>query len=199
MTSTINKGDTRRRVIAGVVAGASLLTVGGLASGAFFTDATSIDNNEFTFGSVSISTTPSSAPLFTMKGSLPGDSFTGPLLVKNDGTMEMRYALSSIGTNDTVGAALDLVVKTGVTDCTKAGFAGSGTVLYNGDLGLTSGTKVLGDKAVGGQAGDRVVAAGSTDTLCVQVAVPGSVDDSFQGLGSTTQFKFDAEQTRNNA
>jgi hypothetical protein len=197
--TTTTRGVTRRRVAAGLVAGASLATFAGLTSGAFFTDSASIDGNNFAFGTVSIATNPSTAPLFSLPAALPGDSFTGPLAVKNDGTMQMRYAVESLTTDDVTAAALGLTVKSGVADCSAAGFGASGTTLYTGVLGTVAGTKVFGDKATGTQGGERVLGAGAQDDLCVQVNVPKAVDNSFQGDGTVTQFKFFAEQTANNA
>jgi hypothetical protein len=198
MTTSTRRGVTGRRIAAGLVAAASIGAFAGLASGAFFTDSASIDNNTFSFGTVALSTNPTTS-LFNMTGVLPGDSKVGTLNVKNDGTMQMRYAMSDTVTDAVIGSTFKMTVKSGVADCTAAGFAGSGTVVYDGILGSTTGTKVLGDKAVGQQAGDRVVNAGATDALCVLVSTPTTVDNSVQGLTGNGTFQFDAEQTANNA
>jgi spore coat-associated protein N len=196
MTSTIRRGAVGRRAVAAVVAGASLLTVGGLFSGAFFTDSASIDNNDFAFGTVSLSTTPTTK-VFSMPAAQPGDVFTGPLTVLNDGSMQLRYALSDVVSSDKIGQGLVLTVKTRTaTDATCSAF--DGTTLYNGILGLQAGSKILGDKAQGAQTGDRPVDAGATDNLCVRVTAPSTLDNTFQGLTANTVFTFDAEQTDNN-
>ena len=196
MTSTAQSGTRRRRAVAALVAGGALVTVGGLASGAFFTDSASIDNNTFAFGTVELSTNPTTA-LVSMPAMQPGDSVTKPLAVNNDGTMELRYSVSDVVTNDKLGSALVLTVKERVgASCD----AFDGKTLYTGVLGAQAGTKVLGDKTPGNQDGDRVVAAKGTDNLCVRVDAPkGAIDNTFKGLTTSATFTFDAEQTANNA
>lgn len=192
---------TRRRVAAAAVAAGALMTVGGLFSSAFFTDTASIDNNDFAFGTLDLATTPTgSTPLFSLPAASPGEQWTGPLLVNNSGTMDLRYALETVvAGSDLLGQGLDLIIKSGVTTCTDAGFGGSGSVLYNGDLGVAAGRQVLGDKAQGAQAGDRVLSAGSNETLCVQVAAPLTLDEAtYGGLSTNTSIQFFAEQTQNN-
>jgi hypothetical protein len=46
--------------------------------------------------------------------------------------------------------------------------------------------------------GDRTVAAGATDVLCIRVALPLATGETYQGATATTTFTFNAEQTANN-
>ena len=88
-------------------------SLGGLAGLAVFTDQATIGANAFDTGSVTISTTPTTA-LVTFTGMAPGDSVqpSAGVVVSNDGTLELRYAISSTTTEDVLAAALDLTIKT---------------------------------------------------------------------------------------
>jgi spore coat-associated protein N len=180
-------------LLVGVVA-ASL----GVASNALWTDSQDVDANVFSTGTVDISTNPTTA-LVTYSDMAPGDEVTNPITVSNDGSLELRYAVTSTTTEDTLAAQLDLTIKTGVTTCTNAGFDTDGTVIYGpADLGSTTGTDVIGDPTQGAQAGDRTLAASANEDLCFNVELPSSTGDSFQGLTTTATFTFAAEQTANN-
>jgi hypothetical protein len=92
-----------------------------------------------------------------------------------------------------------MTVKIGVTECTNAGFAADGTVLYGAaDLGSSSGAAILGDAATGAQSGDRTLAAAASEVLCIQVSLPQGTGNTYQGLSTSATFAFHAEQTVNN-
>jgi hypothetical protein len=144
----------------------------------------------------------------TFTAMAPGDAVAAPLLVSNDGSFALRYAVSSVATNvDTKGLKdqLVLTIKSGVTTCTNAAYAATGTDEYVGDLDSAAG-KVIGDIATGqdGTVGtlnaDRVLppTTGNTEVLCFHVSLPGSTGNAFQGSATTATFTFAAEQTTNN-
>jgi hypothetical protein len=60
------------------------------------------------------------------------------------------------------------------------------------------GTKVIGDSAAGQQTGDRTLAAGGSEVLCLQVSLPSATGNTYQAKTTTATFTFDAEQTTNN-
>ena len=177
----------------------AVLAVGGLAVSAVFTDSINNSNgNTFTTGKVDLSTSPSSVVL-SMPSMMPGDKVTAPVTVTNSGTVPLRYALKSTTTDNVLAAYLDFTIKSGVASCDNDGFASSGTVLYGpGDLGSTGGINVIGNPASGGQSGDRELAAGTNELLCMQVSLPFATSTSYQGLSTTATFDFAAEQTTNN-
>jgi predicted ribosomally synthesized peptide with SipW-like signal peptide len=180
-------------LVVGVVA-ASL----GVASNAIWTDSQDVDANVFSTGTIDISTNPTTA-LVTFTGMAPGDQVTNPITVTNAGSLQLRYAVTSDTTEDTLAAQLDLTMKTGVTTCTNVGFDTDGTVIYGpGDLGSTAGTNVIGDPTPGEDTGDRTLNASANEVLCFNVELPSSTGNSFQGLTSTATFTFAAEQTANN-
>lgn len=178
--------------------GASLSAIMIATTGAIFTDSQAVSANTFTAGTVDISTTPSSA-VVAFSNMAPGDTSVGELAVDNDGSLEMRYAVTSVTTENVLAAQLDMTIKTGVTTCSSAGYDTDGTIIYGpADFGSTGGTAIIGDPAQGAQAGDRVLGAATSEDLCIRVSLPLSTGNSFQGLTTSGTLTFDAEQTANN-
>ena len=180
-------------LVTGVVA-ASL----GVASNAIWTDSQDVDANVFSTGTLDISTNPTTA-LVTFSGMAPGDQVTNPITVTNAGSLQLRYAVTSDTTENTLAGQLDLTIKTGVTTCTNVGFDVDGTVIYGaGDLGSTTGINVIGDPTQGEDTGDRTLNASANEVLCFNVELPPSTGNSFQGLNTTATLTFAAEQTASN-
>ena len=181
-----------RRILISLVAIGVLTSFMGLGGLSLFTATTDNDGNAFTSGSVDISTSPASAFLM-MSNMAPGDSVTAQLTVSNDGTLDLRYAMTTDavdGVPPGLAAALTLVIREEGTDCTTF----DGTELYNGSLDLG----YIGDPTPGPDTGDRpiTVAAGS-EVLCFRVTLPSGATGP-QGASTTATFTFDAEQTINN-
>ena len=181
-----------RRILISLVAIGVLTSFMGLGGLSLFTATTDNDGNAFTSGSVDISTSPASAFLM-MSNMAPGDSVTAQLTVSNDGTLDLRYAMTTDavdGVPPGLAAALTLVIREEGTDCTTF----DGTELYNGSLDLG----YIGDPTPGPDTGDRpiTVAAGS-EILCFRVTLPSGATGP-EGASTTATFTFDAEQTKNN-
>jgi predicted ribosomally synthesized peptide with SipW-like signal peptide len=196
-TAAANAADRRRLRRSLLILGIAATAAIALLVSAVFTDTATVDDNTFTTGEVDISVSPATAAI-GMTGMAPGDQVTAPLTVTNDGTIELRYAVTSTTTEDVLAAELDLTIKSDVTTCDNANFDATGTVLYGpADLGSTTGINVIGDPAQGAQAGDRTLAAAADEVLCFQVELP--VDATAGGgLTTTATFDFIAEQTTNN-
>ena len=185
---------------------ATVLVVGGLAGigtfGAFsiFTSTATNPSNTFSTGSVAISTSPASA-FITFNDMMPGDVTTQPLVVSNDGSLQLRYAISSAATNtDSKGLKDQLVLTTNTIDVTTPGTPCDdfdGTQLYTGDLDGTTGA-LVGSNAQGADTGDRTLDSSTTETLCFRVELPSSTGNAYNGASTTATFTFDAEQTVNN-
>jgi hypothetical protein len=121
------------------------------------------------------------------------------MTVTNGGTLQLRYAVTSTTTEDTLAAQLDLTIKTGVTTCTNAGFDTDGTVICGpGNLGTAAGTDVIGDPTQGADTGDRTLNASANEVLCFNVGLPSSTGNSYQALTTTATLNFQAEQTSSN-
>jgi predicted ribosomally synthesized peptide with SipW-like signal peptide len=190
----------QRRRVAGKVA-ATIAVLGAavgivsVASLALFTDTANVPANTFTTGSVDIATSPTTA-VVTMPAMAPGDQVTAPLDVQNNGTLAFRYAMTSDTTENVLAADLTMTIKSGVTTCTNAGFGATGSTLYTGDLGSTTDLAILGNASQGAQAGDRTLAAGASEVLCINVSLP--LAATTQSATTTATFTFSAEQTANN-
>ena len=126
-----------------------------IMAAAVFTSTATVDTNTFATGTVVISTNPATA-LVTFANMAPGDEVTAPITVSNDGTLDLRYAITSATTENVLASQLQLTIKSGVTTCSNAGFGVDGTVIYGpAVLGNTTPINVIGDPAQGAQAGDR--------------------------------------------
>jgi spore coat-associated protein N len=201
-TATIEnprKAD-RRRLGAGIlVVALAFVGLSTLTTGALFTDTKTVTGNEFVTGTVILDRTPTTAAV-TLNPMAPGDVVTAPLNVQNVGSLAFRYNMSSTTTGSaTLNGQLDMTVKTGVASCTTANFGASGTVVYGpADLGSAGGTAIFGNPAAGADAGDRTLAAGANEDLCIQVSLPLSTGNAFQNLTTDATFTFNAEQVANN-
>jgi hypothetical protein len=192
----------RRRVVGFLLLG--LLLIPSLGTSyltlALFTDQETV-GADFSTGTIILDAAKIDALVLTTTALMPGDTVTDDVVVENDGTAELRYAMSSASTNgDGLGlrTVLTLTVKT--IDATTPGtpcdnFDGA-TTLYDGVLGAS--TAAFGDPSPGDQGSDRTLAAGANETLCFRVSLPSGTSNGLQGAATTTTFTFDAEQTSSN-
>jgi len=173
------------------MAALAILTAVSLGAGAtslaLFTDSAA-STGTFTSGTVDITSDPTVA--FTVAAMMPGDDNTQALTIANAGTGALRYSLTTVATN-VLGDTLTLTVRTFGTDC--ATFDGT-TVLAATALDGAA----IGSPAQGADAGDRVLAAASSEVLCFRVSLPLATGNALQGISSSVTFTFDAEQTSNN-
>jgi len=186
----------------------SLSAIAVVATGAIFTDDESV-SNDFTTGTVDISTSPTSA-VVSSANMAPGDRSNGTLIVANDGSLELRYAIQRSATNtDVKGLRDSLRLRVGLQSggsCDFPYFNTDGTTttltndtqLYEG-LGFpATATNTVGDATTGAQLNDRVLAAATNEVLCVSVVLPTTAGDALQDATTTATFDFVAEQTTNN-
>lgn len=160
---------------------------------AVFADSEDNDNNTFSTGTISIDDAPDDAFL-TVANMAPGDTSVVSLEVTNDGSLELRYSLTT-STTDADGKSLDDQLELEIREETVNGCAAEdGALLYDGPL---SGA-TLGSVAQGAQAGDRVLDDGDSETLCFGIELPLASDNSFQDASTTATFTLSAEQTANN-
>ena len=193
----------RRRRLVGLLV-LAVLVVQGLGAGyltlALFTDQETV-TADFTTGTIILDAAKIDALVLTTSALMPGDTVTDDVVVENDGTAQLRYAMTTSSTNaDGLGlrTVLTLTVKTidvttPLTPCNN--FDGSST-LYDGVLGAS--TAGFGDPTAGDQGADRTLDAGANETLCFRITLPSVTGNAFQGAATTTTFTFDAEQTSSN-
>jgi predicted ribosomally synthesized peptide with SipW-like signal peptide len=191
----------RRRLLGLLIAALGLVSLSaGQLSLAVFTDQETVAG-AFSSGSVILDDVKIDALTLSTAGMVPGDTVTDDVVVENDGSVQLRYALSTSSTNPDAKAlrdALTLTVKE--IDATTPGtpcndFDGV-SVLAATVLGASGAG--FGSPGVGPQAGDRVLAAGANETLCFRVTLPSGTGNGYQAATTTTTFTFDAEQTANN-
>ena len=191
----------RRRRLALILPMLAVLGVGaGQLSLALFTDSETV-NATFGTGSIDLDAVKIDALVLTSSAMMPGDSITDDVVVENDGTAQLRYAMTTTSTNAdglNLRDVLTLTVKTAdvsspSTPCDD--FDGS-SVLAATVLGAAGAS--FGDPTAGADAGDRTLNAASNETLCFRVTLPSGTGPAYQGAATTTTFTFDAEQTANN-
>lgn len=174
-------------------------------TGAYFTDSDAVGANTFATGDVDLTTNPTTN-IASMPNMAPGDVRYGTVTVTNGGSLELRYALKSATTEDTLAAQLDLTVwdEAAEDDGTSPNATCSTTVptttLYTAAaLGSVAGTQLFGNPLTGSQAGDRTLAAAVNEVLCLKVELPSTTGNAFETLTTSATFTFESEQTANNA
>jgi spore coat-associated protein N len=194
----MSTSTTRRAVLGAGVAAVALVGMTGLASAALFTSQDTSTGNTFTAGTVVLGTG-AGASVFTVPAMAPGDVAYGKVPVANDGSLELRYAMTSSSTNtDGKGLASALtatVVATAAGATCDAAAISGGTAIYSGDLSAAA----FGDVTAGAQTGDRTLAGGASEALCVKVSLPAATANAAQGATTSTTLTFNGEQTHGNA
>ena len=193
----------KRVLFAVLVVGAAAAVMAAVTS-AVFTDSDTVGTNTFNTGTVSLTTSPTSAIWSAVTAAQPGDRATGSLTATNAGSLALRYAVSGSNTSATLAAAMNLRIGLkvgGACDFPYHNTDGTTTTLTD-DTQLFSGalntTALIGSNAQGAQAGDRTLAAAAAEDLCFAVVLPLSAANALQTLSNTTTFTFDSEQTANN-
>jgi predicted ribosomally synthesized peptide with SipW-like signal peptide len=189
--ATIDVDRNRRRRRRGLIVLLLSLSVASLGAGAFslaiFTDSDSTSGT-FSAGTIDIATNP--ATLFTLANVMPGDSGTATLTVDNNGTGQLRYAMTSASTNTDLKALRDqlqLTIRPGACPSASA-------TIFTGALSAAA----FGSIVQGAQAGDRTLNGAASEQLCFGWSLALASGNAYQGATTTTTFTFTAEQTANN-
>jgi hypothetical protein len=195
----------RRRMVAMLLVALTAGTIGAASfSLAIFTSTATVGANAFTTGTIILGVAPASA-IFTSANMMPGDAVPAgvpgqAVTVSNTGTGALRYAISGLST-DADGKHLNTQLLIIVRQ--PDGNAGSSCTLMTGNslfnaVVPTAGLNMVGDPTQGNQAGDRTLAAGTSETLCFKASLPIGTGNAYQAATSTYTFTFQAEQTANN-
>jgi len=191
LESQIERRRKRRRGIIALLAALAALTLGaGSFSLARFTDS---DSSTWSFTTGTINIDSNLVALANVTGLMPGGSATDDLVIRNLGSADLRYAMTTVATN-ALGDQLNLLVKEEDVDGGCDDWDGANVLSPAQALNGAA----FGDPTQGADTGDRVLVAGGSEVLCFRVSLPLSTDDTFQGATSTATFTFDAEQTANN-
>lgn len=187
-----------RRAVVGVLL--VLVVLGSLlVSAALFSDVARNEGLRLGAGTVDVATAPVTLALDAM-ALAPGDVVATPLEVRNDGSLELRYSITSTVDDTTLGDLLRFEVRVGVSSCDAVGADQDGTLIAGPvRLGGATADPLVGDPATGQDPGDRVLGPGASEVLCLRVELPAETSEE-EGAGRTVTatLQVDAEQTTAN-
>lgn len=186
--------ERRRRLIAAVgIAGLSLLTVGTLSSGAFFSDTQTVPTGQIVTGSVVLANQTATAQQFAVTNMAPGDTKYGSVTVANGGSLQLRYAVTA---NTTAVPVTDPAIASLVAAAAAAGktFTPSGFNLAD-QLQFTVCDKAF--DASGNCAGGGTVLYGPNQPFATpaQTATPSNAATSVVLFGDPTDTNATAKAT----
>lgn len=198
-------GRTKLGILAVSSFAVMTLATGTMLSMALFTDTKTVDNT-FTTGTIVLDATKISALNLTTSALMPGDAIRSPVTVENDGSAQLRYAVSQTSTNADTKLLRDSLMLTVRAEDTGAGAFGTdgdycddanGTSIH-ASAALGASGNLVGDPTQGAQSGDRTLNAGASEVLCMYVGLTINAPNTSQGASTTSTFTFAAEQTANN-
>ena len=136
------------------------------------------------------------------KNIMPGDSIYGTVTVTNDGLLELRYAVTSLTTEDVLASQMEMTIWEEAVESTNDDICDHRlplTVLYGPlSLGSVGTTNVVGNPLPGRQIGDRVLAPSDREVLCFRFELPITTGYAYQLLSTTATLTFSFEKTQNN-
>lgn len=157
---------------------------------AYWSDAVAVSGARFTAGTIDLKVnnldTVTGYTTLNISAMVPGNSMAGVLTIRNSGTAPLKYTAVTTATNaDGKNLRGNLVVKvtgaataTGTAPsmtCSGTALVGSATTL-NGSLLSTS----------------RMLAAGASETVCVQISLGTTAPNTLQGATTDVVFTFNA-------
>lgn len=184
-----------------------------LTSTALYSDVANVTDNTIATGSLDLTAAPATQA-YNVSAMAPGDVEYTKITLTNSGTLELRHSMLSTTTADVDGLAAELDFQVAAIGsaaaCANQTDFDAGTQIYTttpgvgGPLGSGGGTAIYGDATQGqdgvaATGGDRTLAGAAAEGLCLRVELPDTIAASFSGSSTTVTFRFDAEQTANNA
>ena len=192
MTDTRHRRSVRARAALGLGA---VLLVGVNGTYALWSDTVPVSGVTISAGLLDLKVnTLDSVPTYTdlsLSGMVPGNTVAGVLTVRNAGTIPLTYYATAAATNaDGKGLGAALVVKV-TADAAVTGSAPARTCA--GATLAQTGTTFAGN-LVGVPATQRSLAAGASETLCIQATLPTTAASSLQGATTNVSLAFNASQ-----
>ncbi len=180
-----NAGRIRALLSLGVALG-----IGAVGTFAYWTDDVVISGSTFTSGILDLQVNgENSIPAYTslnMSNMVPGNSIAAVLTVKNNGTAPLKYTATSVAVNTPAGKDLASALTVKITG--DAAISGSGLAKTCGGAALAgTGTSLNGSLV---SAARPLLAANSSETLCVQVTLNASASTLLQGGSTGATFTF---------
>ncbi|GAB3567324.1 TasA family protein [Spelaeicoccus albus] len=119
----------------------------------------------------------------SVDGMKPGDTTAALLPVQNKGTLPFGYRMTvGASTSNAFSQALTIAVTSGTV-------SGSGTAAECGGTALMGPTSIATSPVMKRTA---AVAAGTSDRLCIEVALPSGADNEAQGQSTDVDLAFEA-------
>lgn len=185
--------DTRTQAIASL---GLVLAAAATGTYAYWTDSATVSGSTISSGSIDLFVNGANNDLaytaLSFSNIVPGQSSAGVITVKNNGLSPLTYYVDGTASNgDGKGLGAALVVKvTGDAARTTSGssFTCAGSALAN------TGTAFAAN-LVGSSGTPRQLAAGASETLCVQATLPsGTTGTGLQNASTNISFAFAASQ-----
>lgn len=169
------------------------MVVGLGASGtyAYWTDTVTVTGTTITAGTIDLkvndSDTVTTFTTMNVSTMVPGDSTAGVVTVKNAGTAPLKYYVDASPSNaDNKGLGAALVVKVTGDSATS----GSGKAVTCAGLALSGSGTGFTTSMLGSAASPRLLAAGATESICIQATLPTTAASTLQGATTNVTFTF---------
>ncbi|WP_082575304.1 MULTISPECIES: TasA family protein [unclassified Nocardioides] len=182
-----SRGPGSARIRAALSLGV-VLSVGATGTFAYWTDSATVSGTTLTAGTIDLKTNGSDNvtgyTTLNLSAMVPGNSTAAVLTIANSGTAPLKYTASGTATNaDGKDLRSALVVKV-TGDATTSGT--TPTVTCPGTAIAGSGTSLNGALLPTG----RLVAAGASEKVCVQVTLPAAAATALQGATTSVVLTF---------
>lgn len=157
---------------------------------AYWSDAVTVNGAKFTAGTIDLKVnnqdTVAGYTTLNLSTMVPGNSMAGVLTIRNGGTAPLKYTALTTATNaDGKNLRGNLVVKvTGAASTT-----GTSPAMTCGGTTVTGSQTSLNGSLL---STSRLLAAGASETLCVQISLPTTASTTLQGATTDVVFTFNA-------
>jgi len=161
---------------------------------AYWTDSATVSGTTISSGSIDLMVNnqqnDTGFTTMSLSNMVPGNSAAGVITVKNNGNSPLTYYVDgAAGNADSKGLGAAMAVKV-TGDATRSGttpnFTCSSSALANTGTAFT--TNLIQS------ANPRLLAAGASETLCVQATLPAGANTSLQNATTNVSFTFNASQ-----
>jgi hypothetical protein len=193
--------SVRMGVASAALLGVSAVSVLGLASTALFTDSRTTGAAAVASGSVALNVGGTASTALAATALAPGDAKYAVVTVTDAGSLALRYSGAvSWSVSNALTQSVQLSIRSvpsPAATCDASLTWGTGDLASNVTAPSTTAA-LFGSAVTGQQAGDRLLAAATSESFCVREVLPATATNSVANLTATLTLQFDAEQTANN-
>jgi predicted ribosomally synthesized peptide with SipW-like signal peptide len=162
---------------------------------AYWTDSATVSGTTITSGSIDLfvngGNNDTAFTTMSLSNMVPGNSAAGVITVKNNGNSPLTYYVDGAASNaDGKGLGAAMTVKV-TADATRSGSSPNWTCA--GSALANTGSSFSANLVQ--SANPRMLAAGASETLCIQATLPSSVTGTgLQNASTNVSFTFNASQ-----